>query len=181
MRITSLSKKIIVVITAVTFALVALAGLVPQGEKVQKEALDVLTETKSSEVLNKQKQEQALIRSLTNFSHDIDEDALNNNETLYTGYIKGAGNAIFRFNAQAGQLLVAELAEAESQLFELLLFSNYTSSVLTLISGESYTIPDNGLYELRIVFRTHIESVQAVEAENHQAVPQIFNLTFKLN
>lgn len=181
MRITPLSKKIIVVIIAVTFALVAIAGLVPQGERMPEVVPEVPAETDNSEALNKQKQEEALIRSLTNFSHDIDSHLLSEGEVLYTGYIKGAGNAIFHFNAHADQELIAELAEQESQLFELLLFNNFSSSVFTLISGQPFKIPGNGLYELRIVYRSHIEATQAVEADKHQAVPQAFNLTLTLD
>lgn len=181
MRITSLSKKLIVIVVAVTFALVALVGLLPQGDKLPEEIPEAPTEIEDNEALNKQKQEEALVRSLTNFFHDLDSDALGEEETIYTGYIKGAGNAIFRFHAQADQKLVAELEDEQSQLFELLLFSSSESNVLTLISGEPYTIPDNGFYELRIVYRSHIEALQALEAENHQAVPQVFNLTLKLN
>lgn len=181
MRITPLSKKIIVVIVAVTFALVAIAGLVPQGQRLAKTVPEMPAEVADSEALNKQKQEEALIRSLTNFSHDIDSHLLSEGEVLYTGYIKGAGNAIFHFNAQAEQELVAELAEQESQLFELLLFNNFNSSVFTLISGEPFKIPSNGLYELRVVYRSHIEATQAVEDDKHQAVPQAFNLTLKLH
>ncbi|NLA50657.1 MAG: hypothetical protein GX860_00770 [Alcaligenaceae bacterium] len=180
MRITSLSKKIIVVIIAVTFALVALVGLLPQDAKSPEIVPDAPAELMDTEALNKKKQEEALIRSLTNFSHDIDSYLLSEGEVLYTGYIKGAGNAIFHFNAQEGQQLVVELAEQESQLFEMLLFNNFNSSVFTLISGEPFMIPSNGLYELRVVYRSHIEVTQAVEDEKHQAVPQAFNLTLKL-
>ena len=177
MRITPLSKKLIVIIIAVTFALVALVGLVPQRERMPEEVPEVPAEI---EALNKQKQEEALVRSLTNFSHDIDSYLLSEGEALYTGYIKGAGNAIFRFNAEADQELVVELAEQESQLFEMLLYNNFNSIVLTLISGEPFKIPSHGLYELRIVYRSHIEVTQDVEYEKHQAVPQAFNLTLKL-
>lgn len=178
MRITPLSRKIIVVVAAVTFALVALAGLAPQKEKLPEQSPAIPSEIEDSEALSKQRQEEIIVRSLTNFSHDIDDDLLSG--VQYTGYIKGAGNAIFRFHAQADQELVVELAGQESQMFELLLFSNVTSSVYTLISGDPYKIPDTGLYELRIVFRSHIESIQAQEAENEQAVPQVFNLSLKL-
>ncbi|CAM5185535.1 hypothetical protein OURE66S_04177 [Oligella ureolytica] len=184
MLITPLSKKIIVVIIAVTFALVAIAGLVPHGERLPKNVTEMhadVLEGEALEALNKQKQEEALIRSLTNFSHDIDSHLLSEGEVLYTGYIKGAGNAIFHFNAHVEQELVAELAEQESQLFELLLFNNFNSSVFTLISGQPFKIPSNGLYELRIVYRSHIEATQAVEADKHQAVPQAFHLTLKLD
>ncbi len=180
MRITPLSKKLIVIIIAVTFALVALVGLVPQRERMPEEVPEVPAEIDDIEALNKQKQEEALVRSLTNFSHDIDSYLLSEGEALYTGYIKGAGNAIFRFNAEADQELVVELAEQESQLFEMLLYNNYNSSVLTLISGEPFKIPSHGLYELRIVYRSHIEVTQDVEDEKHQAIPQAFNLTLKL-
>ena len=103
MRITPLSKKLIVIIIAVTFALVALVGLVPQRERMPEEVPEVPAEIDDIEALNKQKQEEALVRSLTNFSHDIDSYLLSEGEALYTGYIKGAGNAIFRFNAEADQ------------------------------------------------------------------------------
>ncbi|MDO5666383.1 MAG: hypothetical protein Q4G44_01015 [Alcaligenaceae bacterium] len=178
MRINSLSKKIIVVVAAVTFTLVALAGLIPQKDQLPENSPLVPSEIEDSEGLSKQRQEEIIVRSLTNFSHDIDNDLLAG--VQYTGYIKGAGNAIFRLHAQAQQELVAELAGQESQLFELLLFSNITSSVVTLISGEPYKIPDTGLYEIRIVFRSHIETIQAAEAENQEAVPQVFNLSLKL-
>lgn len=179
MRITPLSKKLIVVIAAVTFTLVALAGLLPQKDKLPDELPLVPTAVDESEALSKQQQEEIVVRSLTNFSHDVDDDLLKG--VQYTGYIKGAGNAIFRLHAQAEQNLVVELAGQESQVFELLLFSNVTSNVFTIISGEPYKIPDTGLYELRIVFRSHIETIQAEEAENQQAVPQVFNLSLKLN
>lgn len=179
MRITPLSKKIIVIIFAVTFTLVVLAGLMPQGERLPEEIPAATTEVDEIEALNEQKQEEILVRSLTNFSHDIDSDL--SSEIQYTGYIKGAGSAIFRLHAQAGQELIAKLEDEQSQLFELLLFSNISSGVVTVISGEPYSIPDNGLYELRIVFRSHIESIQAVEADNKQALPHLFNLSLKLN
>lgn len=178
MRITPLSRKIIVVVAAVTFALVALAGLLPQKDRLPEQTPVVPGEIEDSEALSKRKQEEIMIRSLTNFSHDIDSDLLNG--VQYTGYIQGAGNAIFRLHAQAEQALLVELAGQESQMFELLLFSNVTSSVITLISGEAYKIPDTGLYELRIVFRSHIETIQAEEAENQQAIPQLFNVSLKL-
>lgn len=178
MRITPLSKKIIVIVAAVTFTLVALVGLMPQKETLPDETPAVPREIEDGKVISKQKQEEIMVRSLTNFSHDIDDDLQNGAQ--YTGYIKGAGNAIFRLHAQAGQELLAELAGQESQTFEMLLFSNVTSNVYSLISGEAYKIPDTGLYEIRIVFRTHIETIQAEEAENKKAVPQVFNISLQL-
>ena len=178
MRITPLSKKIIVIVAAVTFALVALAGLMPPTKSLPEEIPAAPQEIEEGKVISKQKQEEIMVRSLTNFSHDIDDDLQHGAQ--YTGYIKGAGNAIFRLHATAGQELLAELAAQESQTFEMLLFSNVSSSVYTLISGEPYTIPATGLYEIRIVFRTHIESIQAQEAENQQAVPQLFNISLRL-
>ena len=65
MRITPLSKKLIVIIIAVTFALVALVGLVPQRERMPEEVPEVPAEIDDIEALNKQKQEEALVRSLT--------------------------------------------------------------------------------------------------------------------
>ena len=180
MRITPLSKKIIVVVAAVTFTLVALAGLVPRDDNLPEDVVLVPTAVDEEANLTKQQKEQIVIRSLTNFSHDVDDELVSKG-VQYTGYIEGAGNSIFRIYARAGQHLVAELAGQESQQFELLLFSNLTSDVFTVISGEPYKIPSTGLYELRIVFRTHIETLQATEAENAHAVPQIFNLSLKLN
>lgn len=180
MQLTPLSKKLIVIIAAVTFSLVALAGLIPQDDALSDEAALLSTSSQTDEELQREQQELAMIRSLTNFSHDLDEELWAQGELRYTGYIQGAGSAIFRFHADGGKQLVATLADEQSQLFEMLLFSNLTSHVMTISSGEAFNISEHGLYELRLVFRSHIESLQALEAENYQAIPQQFTISLEL-
>ncbi|WP_156929896.1 hypothetical protein [Brackiella oedipodis] len=121
-----------------------------------------------------QEQDDVIIKSLTNNTQNVVFEP--HNTLSYVGYIEGAGYGSYQFYAQHNQRFTASLAD-QSNKFEMIMFGPETQVIK---SGKSYTIPANGLYELRVVFKNDVERKQEQDQARDKSVPQIYNITLSL-
>ncbi len=168
MRVNSFSKQFIALIALVTVLSVIIVGYV---EKQVVEAPDAPVPAKQAA---EEKHNEALINSLTNMTQSV-RFPLNEHSIIYTGYIMGAGYSSYQFRAFKDQKLKVNLKGDPS--IELALFGQETYS---LQRDTEYVIPSEGLYELRVLFKTDMESRQEQAAIAHKATPVPYTVTINL-
>ncbi|MDY0272812.1 MAG: hypothetical protein RBR37_09900 [Advenella sp.] len=122
-----------------------------------------------------EKHNEAIINSLTNMTQNVsfspEESAM-----VYTGYIMGAGYSAYQFRATQDQILRVSLRGDD--FLDMVLFGPETK---TLDRDTDFSIPLDGLYELRVLFREDMQILQEKAALDNtaQAVPYTITLTLK--
>ena len=146
MRLSPLSKKLIPAIAVMTFIGVILAT--PQSPSSQAH-IPVNNDVPIAAQLDP-----ATIKSLTNLTqHFTLHDP---NKTLqYRGYVQGVGYSSYQFLAQQNQRVLIQLDAPD--VIEMIL---YGPQVVPLKNNTEYLIPDNGLYDLRVLYKIPIEEQQ---------------------
>lgn len=146
MRLSPLSKKLIPSIAVLTFIGVILAT--PQ-ESTHENQIPINNTTPVAAQLDP-----ATIKSLTNLTQHF--SLQEPGQTLqYRGYVQGVGYSSYQFLAQKNQTVHIKL-EA-SDVIEMIL---YGQQVVPLKNNAEYVIPENGLYDLRVLFKIPIEEQQ---------------------
>ncbi len=146
MRLSPLSKKLIPAIAVITFIGVILAT--PQAPSSQ-EHIPVNNDVPIAAQLDP-----ATIKSLTNLTQHF--TLQEPGQTLqYRGYVQGVGYSSYQFLAQQNQQ-VQILLDAPD-VIEMIL---YGPQVVPLKNNVDYTIPENGLYDLRVLYKIPIEEQQ---------------------
>lgn len=146
MRLSPLSKKLIPTIAVLTFVGVILAT--PQAPSTQ-EQISINNDTPIAAQLDP-----AAIKSLTNLTqHFTLQDP---GKTLqYRGYVQGVGYSSYQFLAQQNQQL--HILLDASDVIEMIL---YGPQVVPLKNNTEYLIPENGLYDLRVLYKIPVEEQQ---------------------
>lgn len=165
MRLSLTSKILIGIILLFTLASVAIVG-----QLEQKFALEAVKIRQASE-----KHNEAIVNSLTNMTQNVTFMPGQAAE-IFTGYIMGAGYSAYQFRAAQNQTLRVNL-KADNTI-DLVLFGPETQ---ILERDTDFTIPLDGLYELRVMFKEEIELQQEKAALDNtaQATPYTVILNLK--
>ena len=168
MRVNSFSKQFIALIALVTVLSVIIVGY------VEKQVVETVEETTPAKTVTEEKHNEALINSLTNMTQSV-KFPLNEHSMMYTGYILGAGYSSYQFRAFKDQKLKVNLKGDPS--IDLVLFGQ---EAYALERDKEYVIPAEGLYELRVLFKTDMESRQEQAAIAHKATAVPYTITINL-
>ncbi|MGX9936296.1 hypothetical protein ACVFVO_12995 [Advenella kashmirensis] len=168
MRVNSFSKQFIALIALVTVLSVIIVGYIEQ------QVVETVAQPVPAKQEAEQKHNEALINSLTNMTQSV-RFPLNEHAIMYTGYILGAGYSSYQFRAFKDQKLKVNLKGDAS--IDLALFGQEAYS---LQRDTEYVIPSEGLYELRVLFKTDMESRQEQAAIAHKATPVPYTITINL-
>ncbi|ETD73140.1 hypothetical protein V757_00110 [Pelistega indica] len=168
MQLTSNSKKLIIAIAAVTVLGVILTQ--PSADNSSEQPSESIANTSGQSLNQNNALDPTTIKSLTNLTQHV-EFLDHQTAVQYRGYIQGVGYSSYQFLAEQGQQLLIEL-EASDKI-ELLLYGN---TIAPIKSGVPYTIPDNGLYDLRVLYKPDIEAAQAQKATS----PEMYRISFTL-
>lgn len=166
MQLTTNSKKLIIAIIALTGLGVILTS---PDEPVEKPTESVANTSGQSTEQNFLL-DPTTIKSLTNLTQNVQFGEPNITQQ-YRGYIQGVGYSSYQFHAEQGQVIRFHL-EAPNTI-EMLL---YGANVVPLKNDMEYTIPENGLYDLRILYKPSVENEQS----KNPSPPEAYHIGFTL-
>lgn len=166
MQLTTNSKKLIIAIVALTGLGVLLTA---PSEPVEKPTESVANTSGQSTEQNFLL-DPTTIKSLTNLTQTV-QFVEPNVAQQYRGYIQGVGYSSYQFHAEKDQVIRFHL-EAPNTI-EMLL---YGANVVPLNNDTEYVIPENGLYDLRILYKPSVENQQA----RKPSPPQAYKIGFTL-
>ncbi len=150
MQLTTNSKKLIVAIVAMTILGVILAS--PSAPELPSESI---ANTSGQSTGQDFLLDPTTVKSLTNLTQNIQLTEVNDTQQ-YRGYIQGVGYSSYQLLAEQGQKIHFQLDASDN--IEMLL---YGSNIVPLTNNAEYTIPENGLYDLRILYKPSVELEQA--------------------
>lgn len=166
MQLTTNSKKLIITIVALTGLGVILAAPDDPVEKPTESVANTSGQSTEQNYLL----DPTTIKSLTNLTQNVQFTEPNVTQQ-YRGYIQGVGYSSYQFHAEQGQIIRFHL-EAPNTI-EMLL---YGTSVVPLTNDMEYTVPENGLYDLRILYKPSVENEQSKKP----SAPEAYHIGFTL-
>lgn len=146
MYLSPLSKKLIPAIAVLTFIGVILTT--PQEPNTSNQIPIDSTTPVAAQL------DPATVKSLTNLTQHLSLQEAG--QTLqYRGFIQGVGYSSYQFLAQQNQHIQITLDAPDA--IEMIL---YGQQVVPLKNKAEYVIPENGLYDLRVLYKIAIEERQ---------------------
>lgn len=167
MQLSANSKKLIIAIAALTILGVIVSS--PESpEEPPKESIATASGQSSQHdfVLDP-----TTIKSLTNLTQNVQLKELNITQQ-YRGYIQGVGYSSYLILAEQGQKIRFQLDAPNT--IEMLL---YGANIVPINNNMEYTIPESGLYDLRVLYKPSVEAEQAKKATEPEAYKIAFTLT----
>lgn len=146
MQLSPLSKKLIPTIAVLTFIGVILAT--PPTPTTGSQILLNDTTPVAAQL------DPATIKSLTNLTQHLTLQEPGQ-ALQYRGYVQGVGYSSYQFLAQQNQKVHIKLDA--SDVIEMIL---YGQQVVPLKNDTEYLIPENGLYDLRVLYKIPVEEQQ---------------------
>lgn len=166
MPLTTNSKKLIITIAALTGLGVILTS---PDEPVEKTTTSVANTSGQSAGQNLLL-DPTTIKSLTNLTQNIQFNEPNITQQ-YRGYIQGVGYSSYLFHAEQGQVIRFHLNAPNT--IEMLL---YGTNIVALSNDKEYIIPENGFYDLRILYKPSVENEQSKKP----SPPEAYQISFTL-
>lgn len=165
MQLTANSKKLIIAIVAITILGIILAA--PSTPELPSESV---ANTSGQSAGQDFLLDPTTIKSLTNLTQNIQLNDLNDTQQ-YRGYVQGVGYSSYQLLAEQGQKILFQLEASDN--IEMLL---YGTNIVPLSNNMEYTIPENGLYDLRILYKPSVELEQAKKS----SAPESYRIAFTL-
>lgn len=167
MQLSVNSKKLIVAISALT----VLGVIIATPETPKEPPKESIATASGQSAQQNFVLDPTTIKSLTNLTQNVQLKELNTTQQ-YRGYIQGVGYSSYLFLAKQGQKIHFHL-EAPNTI-EMLL---YGANIVPINNDNEYTIPENGLYDLRVLYKPSVEAEQAQKATEPEAYKIAFTLT----
>lgn len=165
MQLTTNSKKLIIAIVATTILGIILAA--PSTPELPSESV---ANTSGQSATQDFLLDPTTVKSLTNLTQNIQLHDLNDTQQ-YRGYVQGVGYSSYQLLAEQGQKIHFQLEASDN--IEMLL---YGTNIVPLSNNTEYTIPENGLYDLRILYKPSVELEQAKKS----SAPESYRIAFTL-
>lgn len=165
MPLTTNSKKLIIAIAAFTILGVILTA--PSAPETPSESV---ANTSGQSTGQDFVLDPTTVKSLTNLTQNIQLSEVNDTQQ-YRGYVQGVGYSSYQLFAERGQKILFQLDASEK--IEMLL---YGTNIVPLDNNTEYSIPENGLYDLRILYKPSVELEQAKKT----SAPEAYRIAFTL-
>ncbi|NEN75229.1 hypothetical protein F9B74_02655 [Pelistega sp. NLN82] len=165
MQLSNNSKKLIIAIMAMTGL-----GVLLTSPNPTEPAHESIATASDQSIYQANMLDPTTIKSLTNLTQHIIIDTVGM-PLRYRGYIQGVGYSSYQFLGEKGQKIIFSL-EAPSNM-EMIL---YGTTIVPISNNMEYTLPENGSYDLRILYKPSIELQQTKKSSD----PEAYYITFTL-